>query len=179
MAGVEGLDARPDLVVMAVVVWIPCIASPMASASSRSILLSFRLPTTRPPLTSGSSLFASSSRCSLECVPVSFMVVLTSNMLRPVTPATGLRSGVLAPFALCETEDGLIGSTIELVEFCLARDEAGRPPFVGAGDTRPVNFDSGNVVRIGEDAIEGDMATDVTVLFLIGTKLASNLNKRQ
>ena len=91
-------------------------------------------------------------------------------MLRPVASAAGLRSGVLVPFALWDTEDCLAGSAVDWVEFCLARDEAGLPPFVGGGEARPVTFESGKVVRIGEDASEGDIATDVTVLFLIGIR---------
>lgn len=42
----------------------------------------------------------------------------------------------------------------------------GLAPFAGGGDIRPMAFESGKVVRIGEDAIEGDIA-DVTVLFLL------------
>jgi len=88
-------------------------------------------------------------------------------MLRPVMAAAVPRSGVPTELPFCfEVEDSrcLAFSTIDWVEFCLALDEAGLP-FVGAGEPRPVTFVSGNVLRIGEDAIDGDMA-EFMVLFL-------------
>jgi hypothetical protein len=93
------------------------------------------------------------------------MVTLTSGILLPVTTAAAARSGVLAivPFCLPEVVAGGF-STIDCVEFCLALDEAGLP-FVGGGVSFASAFDSGNVVRIGEEASEGDI-TEVTVLFL-------------
>jgi hypothetical protein len=56
----------------------------------------------------------------------------------------------------------------ECVEFCLALDDCGLPPFVGGGEDFCANLDSGNVVRIGEDAKDGDIAVEVMVLFLLG-----------
>ena len=88
-------------------------------------------------------------------------------MLRPVTVAAAPRSGVSTELPFCfDVEDSrcLAFSTTDCVEFCLALDEAGLP-FVGAGDTRPVAFVSGNVLRMGEEAIDGDMA-EFMVLFL-------------
>lgn len=85
-------------------------------------------------------------------------------MLRPVMVAAVPRSGVLTEVPFCfVVEDSRCRafSTIDCVEFCLARDATGLP-FVGAGDPR---FVSGNVLRIGEEVIDGDM-TEVTVLFL-------------
>jgi hypothetical protein len=55
---------------------------------------------------------------------------------------------------------------MECVEFCLALDDCGLPPFVGGGEDFCANLDSGNVVRMGEEAKDGDIAVDVTVLFL-------------
>ena len=94
------------------------------------------------------------------------MATLTSGIFLPVTIAAAARSGVPAtvPFCLLEAVVGGF-STIDCVEFCLALDEAGLP-FVGGGVSFGA-FDSGNVLRIGEEAIEGDI-TDVTVLFLFG-----------
>ena len=85
-------------------------------------------------------------------------------MLRPVMVAAVPRSGVPTELPFCfdvEVSRCLVFSTIDCVEFCLALDVTGLP-FVGAGDPR---FVSGNVLRIGEEAIDGDMA-EVTVLFL-------------
>ena len=105
----------------------------------------------------------------MELVADSFMVTLTSGTLLPVTAAAAPRSGVptVLPFGLC-AEDGGGFSTIEWVEFCLALDDAGLPPFVGGGDGFPVTLDSGNVVRMGEEAKDGDIAAELTVLFLFG-----------
>jgi hypothetical protein len=88
-------------------------------------------------------------------------------MLRPVMVAAVPRSGVRTELPFCfDVEDSRCWafSTIDCVEFCLARDVAGLP-FVGAGDPRPVAFESGNVLRMGEEAIDGDMA-EFMVLFL-------------
>jgi len=96
------------------------------------------------------------------------MDAFTSGMLFPVTAAAAAKSGVPAELPFCfDVDDSrcLAFSTTDCVEFCLALAEAGLPPFVGAGDPRPNAFVSGNVLRIGEEAIEGDML-EVTVLFL-------------
>ena len=72
------------------------------------------------------------------------------------------------PFGLIVDTDSWRGrmlSTIECVEFCLPLGATGRTPFVGGGDIRPRDFGSGKVLRMGEEAMDGDMA-DVTVLFL-------------
>jgi len=85
-------------------------------------------------------------------------------MLRPAMVAAIPRSGVPTELPFCfVVEDSRCRafSTIDCVEFCLARDVTGLP-FVGAGDPR---FVSGNKLRMGEEAIDGDMA-EVTVLFL-------------
>ena len=174
--GVEGFDARPLFVVVMVVSWRPCIASPFVSVSSRFMRVSFRLPPTMPPTISGSSLSTSSSWCSFEVVPVSFDIAFTSGMLLPVAIAAESRSGVEVPLGF-DTEFCLAGSAAtDWVEFCLARDEAGLP-FAGRGDTRPEVFVSGNVLRIGEEAIDGDIAFDVIVLFLVGRSLANIPNE--
>jgi hypothetical protein len=58
------------------------------------------------------------------------------------------------------------------VEFCLPLAAASLPPFVVGGVARPVAFTSVNVLRIGDEAIDGDIATEVTVLFLFYVTLA-------
>jgi hypothetical protein len=96
------------------------------------------------------------------------MDAFTSGIVFPVTVAAAARSGVPAELPFCfDVEDSrcLAFSTTDCVEFCLALEEAGLPPFVGAGDPRPNAFVSGNVLRIGEEAIDGDMF-EVMVLFL-------------
>ena len=87
-------------------------------------------------------------------------------MVRPVIVAAVPRSGVPAPFCLAAGVSATwrAVSSSECMEFCLAREDAGRPPLAGAGELR-AGFISGNVLRIGEEAIEGAMA-EVTVLFL-------------
>lgn len=102
-------------------------------------------------------------------VPASFIVALTSGMVFPVTLATTAKSGVPGafPFGLFEAEDGgrRAVSATDCTEFCLALAEAGLPPLTGAGDARTGGFISGNVLRTGEDANEGDIAA-FAVLFL-------------
>jgi hypothetical protein len=68
---------------------------------------------------------------------------------------------------LLEAADAVGFSRMECVEFCLALDDCGLPPFVGGGEDFCDNLDSGNVVRIGEEARDGDIAVEVTVLFLL------------
>lgn len=176
MAGVEGLEARPLFVVVDAVLWIPCIISPLVSVSSRFMALSFLLPTKRPPTISGSCLPTSSSSCSpFEFVSDSFNEAFNSGMIRPVVLAVARRSATAAIFCLFEADDAgrcLAASVIDGIEFCLARDEAGLLPFVGIGDARPIAFESGNVLRMGDEASDGDIAMDVTVLFLVGITLA-------
>jgi hypothetical protein len=82
---------------------------------------------------------------------------------------TAERSGVPAPLRFCLFGAGDAGripfSNTDWVEFCLPFEAVGLP-FVAGGVALPVVLISGNVLRIGEEAIEGDIATDVTVLFL-------------
>ena len=87
---------------------------------------------------------------------------MTSDTVRPVAIAATSRLGVEVPLGLLEATDAGLFSCIDCVEFCLAREVAGLP-FAG-GDTLVI-FVSGKVLRIGEDAMDGDIA-DVTVLFL-------------
>jgi hypothetical protein len=167
-AGVEGLLARPLLVRVTVVVWMPCIASPLVSGSSLFMVLFLRSPTTIPPIRSGSSLATSSSRCSpFELVADSFIEAFTSVIVFPVTTAAAARSGVPAtvPFCFVGAGDAPF-STVVCIEFCLPFAVAGFPPFAGAGEDRPDAFVSGNVLRMGEEASDGDIAIEVTVLFL-------------
>jgi hypothetical protein len=183
MAGVEGLEARPLFVVVAVVVWMPDMASPLVSMSSRFMGLSSRLPTKRPPTISRSCLSSTSIRCSsVEFVADSFIEAFTSGRIRPVMLAAAPRSGAAVTFCLFEADEGgrcLAVSVIDWAEFCLARDEACLPPFAGRGDARRVAFESGNVLRMGDEASDGDIATDVTVLFLVGITLAAARNQSQ
>lgn len=97
-------------------------------------------------------------------------------MVFPVTIAAAAKSGGpgAIPFGLFEAEDGgrRAVSAIDCTEFCLALAEAGLAPFAGAGDARTGGLISGNVVRIGEDANEGDIAA-VAALFLNEHRLAT------
>jgi hypothetical protein len=90
-----------------------------------------------------------------------------SGILRPVVVAAGPASGVPTPLPPCllGAGDGRF-SAPDCIEFCRPLDIAGRPPFAGAGDDREAVFESGNVLRIGDEAREGDCAIEVTVLFL-------------
>ena len=54
----------------------------------------------------------------------------------------------------------------DCVEFCLALIEVGLP-FVGGGVPVDAGFVSGNVLRMGEEAKDGDIAVEFTVLFLL------------
>lgn len=171
MAGVDGLLALPLLVVVMMVVWMPSTGSTLFSISLFNA--SFRLPTTMPPIILASSCSASSSRCSpFEYVPVSFMEALISSIVRPVIFTAAERSGVPTPFPFCLFGAGDEGrvmpfSTTDWVEFCLPFVGAILvPPFIVGGVACPVFFISGNVLRTGEEAIEGDIAIEVTVLFL-------------
>jgi len=98
------------------------------------------------------------------------MVAFTSGMLRPVTTAATPRSGVptILPFSLLNAADAAGFSRIECVELCLALEDCGLPPFVGGGEGFCASLDSGNVVLMGEDARDGDIAVEVIVLFLLG-----------
>jgi len=103
-------------------------------------------------------------------VLLSFIVALTSGILFAVRTATGARSGVpgALPFGLIDAEDGRRAvSASDCTEFCLALTEAGLVAIPGAGEPRPGGLIiSGNVLRMGEDANDGDIAVEVTVLFL-------------
>jgi hypothetical protein len=142
-AGVEGLLARPLLVVVVVIVIAGGMAVPFASESSRFMVLSLRPLTTKPPRISELSSSTSSNICSpFELAADSFIVAFTSVIERPVTPATLPNSGVpiVVPFGLLDEEE--VGraralSTTDCIEFCLALAAAGLPPFVGTGEVRP------------------------------------------
>lgn len=143
-AGVEGLLARPLLVVVTVVLIEGGMrVVPLASRSSRFMTVDSLRLATRLPRMSGLSSSASSSMCSpFELVADSFIDVLTSATERPVTPATLPSSGVPAvvPFGLLdEEEDGRARalSTMDCVEFCLALTVVGLLPFAGTGEVRP------------------------------------------
>jgi hypothetical protein len=171
-AGVEGLLARPLLVVVMVVKIVGSRLLPLASVSSRFIVLSLRPPTTKPPRISGLPSSASSIICSpFELTADSFIVALTSGMERPVTPATLPSSGVpiMVPFGLLDEEDegrARAFSTIDCVEFCLALAAAGLPPFVGTGEMRPRLFESAKLLWMGDEAKDGDMALDIVTAVL-------------
>ena len=154
MAGVEGLLALPLFVVTGT--W----TSPFASLSFT--ILSFR-PPTDGAAASGSAWSASSGNCSFDMEADSFIDVLTSGMFRPVARAATSSFGVEVPFGLFDATDGGLFSCTDCVEFCRARP-AGLPPFVGGGEGLG-GLISGNVVRTGEEAIDGDIA-ELTVLFL-------------
>ena len=142
-AGVDGLLARPLLVVVIVVVIGGRMVLPLASESSRFIVLSLRPLTTKPPRISKLSSSASSSmRSPFELTADSFMVAFTSVIERPVAPATLPNSGVpiVVPFGLFdEEEDGRARalSTTDWMEFCLTLAAVGLPPFVGTGEVLP------------------------------------------
>jgi hypothetical protein len=91
------------------------------------------------------------------------MDVLTSGIDLPVASAATSRFGVDVPLCLLDATDGALLSFIDCSEFCLPRP-VGLLLLVGGGDGRE-GLISGNVLRIGEDASEGDIA-DVTVPFL-------------
>lgn len=104
---------------------------------------------------------------------VSFIDALISGILRPVMVAAIPRSGVpkVLPFCLFDAEDKgrcRALSRIDCVEFCRALDDTGLLPFVGIGDALATAFESGNVLRIGDEAMDGDIAKEFTVLFLFG-----------
>lgn len=164
----DGLLARPLLVVIIVVVWMPCMTSPLISGSSRFMTLFLRSLLTMSLSNSGSSLPAPPGRWSVfEPELASFVEAFTSGMLRPMALVAGPRSGVptVLPPCLLGTGDDRF-SMPECIEFCLPLDTGGLPTLVGAGEDRAVVFESGNVLRIGDEANEGDIAIDVTVLFL-------------
>lgn len=80
------------------------------------------------------------------------------------------RSGVPAtcPFGLFEVDDGglcLAFSTIDCVDCCLPLATDGRPPLVGGG----VPFISWKALCTGEEAIDGDIAAELRVLFLLAS----------
>lgn len=169
MAGVEGLLARP-LFVITVAAWMGT-ESPFVSASSRFATESFRWPMA-VSITPGVPL-AGSLRIGSPFVlgARSFVEDLTSGRdVRPLAGAAAPRSGVLEELPL-DFPDAARSSLCRLlsmmdwVEFCLALDEGGLPPLIGCGEPLPVGFKSGKVLRIGEEANDGDIA-DVIVLFL-------------
>lgn len=98
---------------------------------------------------------------------VSFVEAFNSGILRPVALTAATVSGVATPLLTCllGTGDARF-SALDCIEFCRPLDIAGRPTF-GAGDDRATPFDSANVLRIGDEAKEGDIAIEVTVLFLL------------
>ena len=95
-----------------------------------------------------------------------------SGRIRPVVLAGAEAFGVATAFGFGlfdAADDGrcLAFSTADCVEFCLPLATVGLPPPLMTGEgARPLSLVSGKVGLIGEDAIDGDMAIDVTVLFL-------------
>lgn len=156
MAGVEGLLALP-LFVMIVDI---CMLSPFESPPS-PLEGSLRIVL----FASGSVFSTSSERGRFEFEADSFTELFTSVIVRPTATAVTSGLGVEVPFGLFDADDVGLLSTTDCVEFCLARGAAGLPPFVGGGDGL-LSFESGKVFRMGEEAIAGDIAFDVTVLFL-------------
>ena len=97
-----------------------------------------------------------------------------SGRIRPVVLAGAETSGVGTAFVFGlfdAADDGLCleFSTVDCVEFCLPLATEGLTlPFVAGEGARPLSLVSGKVARIGEEAMDGDIAMDVTVLFLLG-----------
>jgi hypothetical protein len=142
------------------------MASPFVSVSSRLTAPSFRLPMSAPTV-ARSSRPASSGMCSpFGFAVISFVAGLTSGMLFPITTAAAIRSGVPLLFCLFDATDGARFSATDCVEFCLPLTTAGLEAVVGGGDGFFTMLLSGKVLRIGEDANDGDMAIEDTVPFL-------------
>jgi len=97
-----------------------------------------------------------------------------SGRIRPVVLVGVGTSGVPTAFEFGLFDAADDGRCLEFsvanccVEFCLPFACAGLPPpFVTGEGARPLIFVSGKVARMGEEAIDGDIAIDVIVLFLI------------
>lgn len=77
--------------------------------------------------------------------------------------AVGVDSGVLCtrPLTLlAAVDDGgraLLLSATDGIEFCCAREEAGRGALVGAGDARGADLGSDGAPSKGDEAADGDM----------------------
>lgn len=75
----------------------------------------------------------------------------------------------MTPLGLFDADEvgrGRLVSTVDCIEFCLARDDAGRAEAVeGAGEPRTATLAS-KVGRIGDAATEGDSAADAAAVLL-------------
>ncbi|KAL3960016.1 hypothetical protein ACCO45_005133 [Purpureocillium lilacinum] len=87
-------------------------------------------------------------------------------------------SGVLGslPLGLVDADDSALalpfGSALDCIEFCRARDDAGRGALLGIGDARACVFGSGRLPITGEDVTEGDMPFLNRHLLLLGLAAA-------
>ena len=171
-AGVEGLLARPLLVVTTVVVVAigagVFATSPFwASDSAGFALLSFLpFPPVLLALATGST--GSSLAGSVLIGTVDSFVDFVSADFVPFCVITGSGTFVVMPFGLFEADDaGLcrLGSAVDCIEVPLALDDEGRGTVGGGtGELRPTLLGSTWFGWTGVDAIEGDRAVAAAVL---------------
>lgn len=64
---------------------------------------------------------------------------------------------MLGLFAAADAGRAFALSALDCIEFCRARDDAGRGAALGPGDARAGTFGSGNAPMTGEDVMDGDM----------------------
>lgn len=169
-AGVDGLLARPLLVVTIGVDAVngACVASPFGSASSPlgMALLLVVAALVLAMVRTASSLVAS----TFTVATVSLFCLVSAGGRTPLCAAVS--SGVVAatPFGLFEADEAgrcRPFSTVDCMEFCLARDDAGRAEVVeGAGEPRAAALGS-KFGWIGEAAMEGE-STAAAVVVLLG-----------
>jgi hypothetical protein len=182
-AGVEGLLARPLFVVTVVVTGTAGGADSLFFSAS-SALASFSLSLSASCSFSFSfslslSFFAVAATTGVGAALLSdfstsvLTVSVLAGALDSLTDLTSIFgrwemvgtgtsdvTGVL-PFGLDgAAEAGLllpVSMLLDCIEFCRARDEAGRGTLVGVGDTRLGILGSGSVVSTGDEAAEEDM----------------------
>lgn len=152
--------------------------SPLSSASSPlagGLLLAVAL------LALAIASTASSLEASILMVAiVSLFELLVSGRGRtPFWAVVSSGGGATMPFGLLDADE--VGrcrpfSTLDCMEFCLARDEAGRTEAMeGAGEARATTFGS-KLGCIGEGAIAGESAATAAVAVLLQSKELAKTN---
>lgn len=190
-AGVEGLLARPLLVLTVLIAGVGCmtraadsffcssiigVASDATAADAALVALSFLLPLRGGSSTGGGisiSCFGPSGLLGARA-GVSLCAFGPELAFAPLLCWLGSSISCGFPFGLVEASDGSrcrVFSTLDCVEFCRAREDCGRggaaaaAAAAGTGESLLPLVGSEKVPITGEDVIDGDIAA----LILLGS----------